>query len=214
MKIGLLCGKANNLRFTSHIDMWVGVDKGAITLLEHNIIPICAIGDFDSITSQQFAYVEQQVPHIVRLNPHKDLTDTEAALNYCLTKLTQEYTIDTIEIYGATGGRLDHFLANLNILANVEAKRQNISLSLIDAQNKLTILPSGHYKIDQEHYNYLSFIPRNEGVQITLNNVKYPLTDKRLNLSDSLTVSNEWLEGPAEVSIDNGQMIMIKSKDE
>jgi thiamine pyrophosphokinase len=33
--------------------LWVGVDKGTVTLLDAGIMPVEAFGDFDSITDEQ-----------------------------------------------------------------------------------------------------------------------------------------------------------------
>lgn len=37
-------------------DDWIGVDYGALMLIEHNIRPIAVFGDFDSIDEDERAY--------------------------------------------------------------------------------------------------------------------------------------------------------------
>jgi len=62
------------------------------------------IGDFDSVKSTPFPPPEEVYPS------EKNFTDGELAIKKMLSS-----GIDEIEIYGAGGGREDHFLGNLQI---------------------------------------------------------------------------------------------------
>ena len=79
---------------------YIGVDHGVEELLKQGITPKFAIGDFDSLQNRQTL----ENLNIQILPERKDVTDTHAAIDYLLSK-----GYDEIEIYGVTGGRLDHF---------------------------------------------------------------------------------------------------------
>ena len=58
---------------------------------------------------------------IEKFSTEKDYTDTELALRRAI-----DDGADIITIFGATGGRLDHLLANIRILYYAYKKRWNV----------------------------------------------------------------------------------------
>lgn len=82
---------------------YIGVDHGVEELLKQGITPRFAIGDFDSLQNRK----SLEDLNIQILPERKDVTDTHAAIEYAISK-----GYDEIEIYGATGGRLDQFLCS------------------------------------------------------------------------------------------------------
>ena len=88
----------------------VAVDGGFASLERVGCVPDVAMGDFDSL-----GYVPDGLPSGVEVFEYptrKDESDMELAL-----RLAQERGFDEVEVYGAIGGRLDHTLANLQLLA-------------------------------------------------------------------------------------------------
>lgn len=59
----------------------VGIDKGSLDALNKGIKLDYAVGDFDSISQVDYDYLSQKVKNITKLNPIKDDTDTEHAIN-------------------------------------------------------------------------------------------------------------------------------------
>ena len=94
--------------------LWCGVDKGALYLLNNGVNPILSCGDFDSITLDQRSEVEEKSKYF-KVKSSEDLTDAEFALEHIL-ELFED--IEEIDIYGATGRRLDHFFGNILLLNN------------------------------------------------------------------------------------------------
>ena len=89
---------------------YIGVDHGVEELLKQGITPKFAIGDFDSLQNRQTL----ENLNIQILPERKDVTDTHAAIEYAISK-----GYDEIELYGVTGGRLDHFLQLCVCLKNI-----------------------------------------------------------------------------------------------
>ena len=71
------------------------------------------MGDFDSVSQETLAEYRSadKAAKFVQYPKAKDYTDTQMVLEWILSEGASEITI-----LGATGGRLDHFLSNLNIL--------------------------------------------------------------------------------------------------
>ena len=89
-------------------EILVGVDGGALKIIEAGYKPKIAIGDFDSGNLLLIArHAERMIIHPEK----KDHGDLELAIQE-IAPLEPE----KILIYDSTGGRLDHFLAALNIL--------------------------------------------------------------------------------------------------
>jgi len=115
-------------------DNVIASDKGLEILDKCNINPNYIIGDFDSIDKNVLdKYMDNINIEIKRLNPEKDYTDTHMAV-----KLSLELKSTNIIILGATGTRIDHMLANINILK--EALDKNVDCRIIDSANEIQLI--------------------------------------------------------------------------
>ncbi|MGE8204128.1 thiamine diphosphokinase [Heyndrickxia sp. NPDC080065] len=188
--------------------VWIGVDYGVIYLLENNIIPTMAFGDFDSVTNQQWEMINKKAHQIKKYIPEKDETDMELALLWALKEEPSN-----IRILGATGGRADHYFANVMMLIRPECKKCNIEI--IDKQNRISVFTPGKYSIDMiDHKKYVSFIPLSKEVNgITLEGFKYPLKNKHILMGSSLCISNELIQETGNFSFTSGILMMIRSQD-
>ncbi|MBD1380002.1 thiamine diphosphokinase [Metabacillus arenae] len=187
---------------------WVGIDKGAVYLLEQGIIPHIAFGDFDSVTIEEKLFLDNHSVKLTTFQAEKDATDTELALSWAIKQ-----NPNLIRIFGATGGRLDHLLANLHIMKRFYNK--NIQIKLIDRYNQAEVFLPDCYKVDKkEEYKYISFIPISEEVSgITLTGFKYPLNNCHIQLGSTLCISNELIHAQGTFSFTSGILLMIRSKD-
>ncbi|MGO2546205.1 thiamine diphosphokinase [Mammaliicoccus vitulinus] len=212
MKVNLLCSLRNVDKdvLQEQQNEWIGVDRGTLELLNHQIMPIAAVGDFDSVTNEELHQIKKQI-EIDPVKKEKDDTDLALAVN-----LAVELGYAEIRIYGATGGRLDHFMGAVQILTKPEFLAEDIKISLIDSQNEVTVLKPGSHRISQvEGMKYVSFIPLNTNIRIKLDEFKYELPYTTLEQGSTLTISNEFKEGYDQplVTVELGNILMIQSKD-
>lgn len=185
----------------------VGVDRGALHLLQRGITPDLAIGDFDSVTREEWAVISQQVTEIIKLPCEKDETDTEAALNLMISK-----GASSVILYGALGGRIDHTLANIRLL--LQFAKKGLAVQLVGEKNRLTVLVPGQYQLKSSTFQYLSFFALESTVShLSLEKVKYPLTNYTLEQDDIRCISNETCETSFNVTFDTGYLLMIFSCD-
>ncbi|NHL95915.1 thiamine diphosphokinase, partial [Lactobacillus helveticus] len=135
-------------------DLIVGVDRGSLYLEELGITPDLALGDFDSLKKADLAKIESNVKDIRYSNPVKDLTDSELMLH----TVFEDYRINSLNIYGATGGRIDHFLINLLMLLNPSLRKFAEQVSIVDKQNKVIFFNPGLHLIEKiADYPYIGF---------------------------------------------------------
>ena len=120
-----------------------------------------------------------------------------------------------MEIWGGIGGRLDHTVANLQLLSCYA--EQFSSLSMHDGQNRCFVLNAkGTQKsitIPQEKDCYLSLFSLSENVQgLTAKGVKYPLQNHTLTRTFPLGVSNEFKQKEAFLSLEKGSLLIVLAK--
>ncbi len=189
--------------------IWIGVDRGSLRILEAGIHLNAVFGDFDSISKGELKIVQENCDHFFEFPPEKDATDLELALEWAYTQSPERITI-----YGASGGRMDHAIANIMILSGEEHIRHGIQTSIVDQNNILTIYKPGSYVLEETEFKYISFIPiTDEVVGMTLLNFKYPLTDFTLHRGSTLSVSNELNFKTGTFSFLNGILLVVRSRD-
>lgn len=215
MSINILAGGPEQYlpdlsNFCDDQSLWVGVDRGVFKLITLGIKPKVAFGDFDSVTANELAIIEKSVATIQKFKPEKDETDLELALDWAMS-----FKPKKIRIFGATGGRLDHLLANIHLLLKANALDDTVSVKIIDKQNIAYIKKPGTHTIHQlAAYKYVSFIPLTMHVDnLTLTNFKYPLKNRHIPIGSTLCISNELINKQGTFSFSTGILLVIRSSD-
>ncbi|MBY0144523.1 thiamine diphosphokinase [Neobacillus niacini] len=215
MHINILAGGPVELlpnlnEYKQENEVWVGVDRGVFTLINMNITPQIAFGDFDSVTKQELMIIEENVENMKIYKPEKNETDMELALNWAI-----EQRPDLIRVFGASGGRLDHFLANVQLLVKPLMEDNNVKIFLIDKQNIISLKGPGSYKIKmRSDKKYISFVPLTLSVKgLTLEGFKYPLKNRHISIGSTLCISNELVSDNGTFSFSEGILLVIRSND-
>lgn len=211
MKINLLCGDRNlphHLLESKKDEEWGGIDRGALILTHHDIQPIFSLGDFDSVSDEERLLLKEKL----EIEPVKaEKADTDLGLG---VKEAVECGFNEIYIYGATGGRLDHFLGALQLLQVPEYLKAGIEIYIVDRQNIMMYLEKGTHEFEYDDaYPYISFIPKVEDTILTLEGFKYPLYKQTLHQGSTLTISNEISKKQAFATIEVGSVLAVRSRD-
>lgn len=184
----------------SYYDCIICADGGISVANILGLTPHWIIGDFDSS-------LPPENHRVIRLPAEKDMTDSEAAIDLAVQKYYSNITV-----LGGLGGRLDHTMGNLGMLAKYCGKLER--LAFIDGQNYVFMENPGCFTIPKNHYKYLGVISYGEEASdVTLRGVKYPLTNHLLTNGTTLGVSNEITSERAEISFSSGKLLIILSKD-
>ena len=188
----------------------IAADSGMEFLRRNEIVPQVIIGDFDSVSKETLEWFQKKegiVWH--RLNPQKDDTDTEFAL-----RLAISMGAECITVLGGTGSRLDHVLGNIELLGI--GLELGVEIELLDANNRIRMTDHGMVLKKEEQFGkYVSLIPYTAQVEhLYLAGFKYPLADYCLKGFCSIGVSNEITEEQAEITFENGILIVIESRDD
>lgn len=178
-------------------------DGGARHLAEAGMRPDVLLGDMDSISPSQLSNYERHGVKIIPYPEKKDFTDTELALDYALALRPQ-----TVEIWGAQGGRIDHALANLFLL--VKGREAGIKTRLMDEYCE-AFVPDGEVRFNDAIGCLVSLFALSPEVEgITLQGFLYPLSDGKLMMAESRGVSNIISEDPASIHVRSGNLLVIR----
>lgn len=187
----------------------IGVDHGNIALLSHEIVPDIAVGDFDSLNKTERTLMESKVRDIRYAIPEKDFTDSEMGLHTALFDLHS----DRVEVIGATGGRLDHFLVNLFCVLNERLRPFAQKITFIDQQNRIEYFLPGSWKIARKpKYKYLAFVNLTAIADFQIEDAKYRLQDFSNDYPVSFA-SNEFVTDEVNFSFKSGVLAVIYSRD-
>ena len=181
-------------------------DGGVKNARTAGLSPNLLIGDWDSGGAPCTG-----VPSVT-LPVEKDMTDLQAALHYALSAGCTEFLL-----CGCLGGRrLDHTAFNLALLEWLKARGgQGV---LIDGDNEVRLLDRETVTFRPARgarYRYLSLLPLDRRVEgVSIDGVKYPLTDVAIQRGDTLTVSNQPTAQAVSVTVGDGRALLIRSERE
>lgn len=214
MKYLIVCGGeidgdfAERLIMSSGFEVIIAADRGMDFLYEHKITPDIIVGDFDSVKNEALSYFKEKgMSDIHVLNPEKDDTDSECALQIAL-----DHGADHIIIIGATGTRIDHVLGNISLLG--KAMSEGKMAELLDTHNRIRMIDNElEIEKNKQYGKYVSIIPVCKNNKITLEGFKYPLKDYTFEGFNTLGISNEIVDDIAKITVNEGLYIVIESKD-
>lgn len=167
----------------------IGVDGGCNFLIKNNIKIDLAIGDFDSISSTDFL---NSVECIEKTD--MNYSDFEIAIDYCLKN-----NFKRVYLFGFTGKRSDHFLFNIRMIQKMFYERMEVFM--IDEFNVITMIDD-EKEFAKNNFKFFSVIPLFEDTNISITGAKYNLSNQKLKMISTLTLSNEWVEKKVKITVD------------
>jgi thiamine pyrophosphokinase len=184
-------------------DLLIAADGGALPLLRDGIVPHVAIGDMDSIDAAGLADLEAYGITPQRFPREKDETDLELALLYAAAA-----GATAIDILGALGGRWDHTLANVALLALPELRERRTRL-LADHQTLFLVRDAA--VLEGQAGDTVSLIPlAGDAHGVTTRGLRYQLDDATLSYERARGVSNVLLAPPGYVSLREGLLLVVQ----
>ena len=184
-------------------DLLIGADGGALPLLRAGIVPHVAIGDMDSINAAGLAELEAHRVTTQRFPSEKDETDLELALLYAAAA-----GATAIDILGALGGRWDHTLANVALLALPELLMRRTRL-LADGQTLFLVHDSA--VLEGQAGDTISLLPlAGDAHGVTTKGLRYPLDNATLSYERARGVSNVLLDPPGHVALRMGILLVVQ----
>ena len=166
----------------------------------------CVVGDMDSADPAAVDDAEQRGATIERHPAEKDATDLELAL-----LAAHRHGVDHIVIVGGAGGRLDHFLANVALVASPRFADVRVEAWFGDAWVSVVRGGDAAIDIDGAPGELLTLLPVGGDARgITTKGLEYPLHREDLPLGTTRGVSNVVADRPASVVLDEGTLLVVQ----
>ncbi len=186
----------------SEKDFVIACDGGYAHCQVRGIKADMVVGDFDSLGKVP------EHPNVVRLCPEKDETDTGWAIEEGRKRGYREFVV-----YGGTGGRISHTIANIQLMADLA--RKGCTGLLVGKDSWYRVIYNGEIRFGEEEKGFLSVFclgDRAEGVYEE--GLKYGLDGAILTKEFPVGVSNEFIGRKSRVAVRDGVLLLICEKGE
>lgn len=178
-------------------DLVIAADGGYAALAQAGVPIHLVVGDFDSLGTAP------DHPNVIRLPRVKDDTDIGYAIKHALAQGFRRFVL-----LGGLGGRLDHTVANLQLLSFLD--QQGAQGILAGGGQAAAVITNGSIAFPAEMSGFCSvFCLGTDARGITLKGLKYELENAQLSSTFPLGVSNEFLGKPARISVRDGALLVI-----
>ena len=179
-------------------DFVIAADGGYDRLSQIGVVPDLLIGDLDSLTAVP------QGTEIIRHPVKKDETDMHLAF---LEGYRRGYR--SFSIFGGTGGRLDHTLANISLM--ISAKDKGAVCTLFGEGFIAYVLHNEKRVIKGDRGMGVSiFAVNGEARGVSVRGLLYEASDITLRESFALGVSNARLECDGEIEVEAGYLLVVE----
>lgn len=186
-------------------ELIIAVDGGANHLYKMGIMPNYILGDLDSIDEEIRKYYEPSEVVFKKFPTKKDETDAELAV-----WLVEEEGLLGIDIYGALGGRIDHELANIQLLYYI--LERGMYPRIISENEEIYILKNDEMNLKGNIGDIVSIIPiMGDARGITLANMEYSVEELDLKYSITRGISNVMEAEEAFINVRDGCMLVVRN---
>lgn len=189
-------------------DFVIAADAGYLTLKKHGIIPNMIIGDMDSIEEAGVSFQNVIAPgypiEVCKLPAEKDDTDMLAAIRKGLEKGYRNFAI-----LGATGGRIDHTIANIQCLTFLS--KQGCRACLYGRDSELQVVTNGSISFPAIQAGMIAVFSMGDAAKgVCLTGLKYPLENAIITNEFPIGVSNEFIGNPSSITVKEGSLLIIR----
>lgn len=181
-------------------DYVIACDRGWQYARQMGIKPDLITGDFDSSPRP-----ETDIP-IMQFPSHKDDTDTMLAAREAIKR-----GYKNIAICCAFGARLDHTIANIQTAAFLVSEGATVYMAGKDTE--AYVFSHNVIRLPKKPFHSLSLFSLSDRCDgVCINGAEYEGNDITLTNAFPLGVSNDWASAEAEISVQNGILMVLCSR--
>lgn len=193
--------------YNPETDYVIAADGGLMYCQVLELEPDLIIGDFDSVDAEfgeAVQVISKNCPEkVITLPVVKDDTDMLAAVKYGL-KLGYK----SFRLYGANGGRLEHTIANIQILKYL--KEHGAVGYIMDGTGMILLAQNETVSFRDTMDGYVNIFSLNEKAHgVTIRGLKYELDHATLTNAVPVGISNEFIGVQSDVTVEDGTLLII-----
>jgi thiamine pyrophosphokinase len=176
----------------------VAADGGANHLARIGVKPAAVVGDLDSLRPEVREWLGEA---LLVPRPDQSFTDLDKTLAYVI----EERGARAVTVLGATGGRLDHALENLALLARwadraeVELRDEASRIVAVRDRAVFTVAPG----------STVSLLPVGRCERVWTEGLRWPLSGEPLDLLTRTGVCNEAIAAGVRVRVEGGTVLVF-----
>lgn len=172
-------------------------DGGYNRAVKNGYQPIAVVGDLDSAKD-----IAEGV-EIIQFNKKKDKTDGELAVVYAISRGFRK-----ISLYGVQGGRMDHVMYNMRLIAI--AVKMGVKCQ-IKGDDFDAYYSNSTFRLETKKNEIISIVPYSEKVHImSTEGLEYEINDVEYDMFNTVCVSNVATGKEVVIYIDRGDALIFR----
>ena len=183
----------------------IACSDGAFHYLKENGFPLDQLdfisGDFDSHSGKDENVYQEKFIY----TPDQDKTDFEKSL-----EIIKEKGFKSIDVYGGSGGEMDHFLGNLTVAFKF---KEDLEITFFDEYSKYFFAPN-NLVLSEVKNKLISLYPFPSATNVTTTGLNWPLQNETLEITNRIGTRNFAKENEVRIEFEKGNMVVfIGNKD-
>ena len=183
----------------------IACSDGAFHYLKEKGFPLDQLdfisGDFDSHSGiDENVYQEKFI-----YTPDQDKTDFEKSL-----EIIQQRGFKNVDVYGGSGGEMDHFLGNLTVAFKF---KEDLNITFFDEYSTYFFAPK-NLLLEEVKNQLISLYPFPSATNVTTIGLNWPLQTETLDITNRIGTRNFAKEDDVTIEFEKGNMVVfIGNKD-
>ncbi|MEM9134030.1 MAG: thiamine diphosphokinase [Actinomycetota bacterium] len=183
--------------------MCIAADSGLDHARAAGLVPDLAVGDFDSASPEALTWARELGIPLEEHPAAKNQTDLELALDHAVAA-----EADRVVLAAFGGGRFDHLLANVAVIAS--PRYADVAVDGLVGTARVSVIHDDR-TLDGRPDEVLSLLPVHGAAHgVTTDGLLYPLRGETLPAGTSRGVSNVFLGTEATVGLDDGILLAVQ----
>jgi thiamine pyrophosphokinase len=182
-------------------DSVLAADGGANHLARIGVRPDAVVGDLDSILARVRRWVGEER---MVLRPDQEFTDLHKTLAYAF----DEHDATHVTVLAGTGGRIDHTMENLALLARWAVRGR---LELRDEHHRIMPVIES-LEVETRAGQEVSLMPVGRCERVWTRGLRWALAGEPLDLSGRTGISNVAESERTEIRVDGGVVLVFLSE--
>ena len=187
---------------TANADQVICADGGLDAALAAGLAADLVIGDFDSVTEESLTAAAATGTEIRRHPAAKDESDLELALAAAIARGAEHITVHL-----AAGGRLDHRLANLLVLASARWTTATVD-ACIGADDRVWVVRDGR-TLPIDAGDPIALQPIGAPARVTTTGLAFELADETLDPTAARGIANRAGVDEPTIRVDEGVVLAL-----
>ncbi len=184
-------------------DLVVAADSGLAHVFALGLTPDVVVGDLDSVAAADLDRARSLGARIEEYPTDKDATDLELALD-----LVRTLGATTVTVIGAGGGRLDHLVGGLHLLA--APAWSGMRITALAGSARVTVVHD-HAELSGGLGTLVTLLAvGGTATGVDTDGLRWTLSDDELHPTSTRGVSNEVTHSPFTVRVRAGTLLVIQ----